>query len=123
MLPSWAMGLAGLAVAAGVSGYIGHGLGVDQVQGRWDAAELARRRAEAADQLRQAERAMQASATHEAERARLAASLRTARHDLQQALQQPIDCPPGGRVPLASVRVPGAVVDSLRRAGADHPAP
>lgn len=112
------LALAGVVVAA-LAGAGGYRLGADRVQGRWDAAELQRTRDEGLARARQVDRSIEASTAHEAERRRLALALRGARNDLNAAMQQPITCPKGEPIPLARVPVPAAVVDGLRRAGAD----
>lgn len=87
-----------------------------EVRAEWDRSRLEAERAAGMDALRRAERAMQASTEHEAERAALSRQLRSARHAVRTAAAAPIDCPQGPGATLGDLRVPGAVLDGLRRA-------
>lgn len=97
--------------------------GSKSVQGEWDAAELQRERA--VQVLGGQERRRQANEADkfEGERNRLRLQLQEARYGLQQDLATPVACSASGSVlTFGAVPVPGAVLDRLRRAGADQPA-
>ncbi|MCR5864639.1 hypothetical protein [Aquincola sp. J276] len=112
-----------LAIAAAAGGAWCHRQGAAGVQARWDAAELERERQSNADALRNANRALQASARHETERASLARNLSEARHANTVAIQVPVDCPASGLA--GDVLLPaGALVgvhDAAAGAGASRP--
>jgi len=108
---------------------LGWHLGAGRVQARWDAAQLAAARA--AERQAAEQRAAAARATVRAVEAGQQIQQRTpqARRDVASALRAPIACETNAsdrpRIddrPLGDIRVPAAVVDGLRRAGAD-PAP
>ncbi len=126
MLPRAALAAMGLAAALALGGWLGAG----RVQARWDAAELAH--AQAAAEAREEQRRLLATAAARAEDGRQQIQTRTpeVRRAVTQALRQPLQCPPpalggppGADLALGDVRVPAAVVDGLRRAGAAPAAP
>lgn len=107
--------------AIGGSAALGWWLGAGRVQGRWDAAELQRERAVATLGAQERRRQAGESERHEAERSQILARLPTITQELRHELHTPIICPPVDQpaLELGAVPVPGAVVDRLRRAGAD----
>lgn len=121
LVPPW--GWAGLlAVALAAGGVWCHRVGAAAVQARWDRAELDRERQANADRLRNANRALDASAKHETDRAALARNLREARNAISTTLRAPISCPASGQ--LADVVLPAAALAGVRdAAGADGRAP
>jgi hypothetical protein len=119
--------LGAAALAACVA--LGWHLGAGRVQARWDAADLAKARA--AERQAAEQRAAAARASLRAVEAAQQIQQRTpqARRDVASALRAPVVCktdPPDrpriDDLALGDIRVPPAVVDGLRRAGAD-PAP
>lgn len=105
----------GLATGAGWR------LGVKLTRADWLAADQAREHAAAEAANEDRRRAAAAGERYEAERARLARTLETARHAVRTALDTPIQCPPQGT--LADLVVPAAALAGLRAAasGGDPP--
>lgn len=94
-------------------------LGAGRVQGQWDAAELQRERAIATLGAQEARRQHQTAAEYAAQAQKIRAAAAQTSAEVRYELQRPISCPAGGTVPLADLPVPAAVLDQLRRAGAD----
>lgn len=103
-----ALVLAGLCAAAGWR------LGVKATRADWLAADQARQAAELEAANEDRRRAARAGERYEADRARLAAALETARHAVRSALDVPLACPPQGT--LADLVVPAAALAGLRSA-------
>ena len=118
----WAIKLAVvLALLAGAVGY-GHHSGADRVQRKWDARVQADK--EAADAAREVDRLRSSAAAtkYEAQRAAIASRAAQVSPEVRNALSAPICRPLGASAPgvrLGDLAVPAAVVDRLRRAGAD----
>lgn len=120
LVPPWGWAvLVTVALAAG--GAWCHRAGAAAVQARWDRAELDRERQANADRLRNANRALDASATHETERAALARNLREARNAISTTLRASVSCPSSGR--LADVVLPAAALAGVRDASGAERAP
>lgn len=124
LVPTWAWGLllgAGLT-AAGLwyLAQLEHARdeGRAEVQAQWDAVERRRGEQIAADRERRVWTAIEQAKAHRALQAALDQSLTEARHALRNALSAPISCPAGQVLPLGDVVLPGAVLDSVRRAAA-----
>lgn len=105
-----------VAVSAAAGGAWCYRQGSADVQARWDAAELERERQANTDALRNANRALQASARHETERAALARNLREARHANTISMQQQFSCPASGQV--GDVLLPADALAGVRSAAA-----
>lgn len=110
-----ALVLLGLASAAGWR------LGVKTTRADWLAADQAREHAAAEAANEDRRRAAAAGERYEAQRAQLAQALEGARHAIRTALDTPIQCPPQGT--LADLVVPAAALAGLRSAatGSDSP--
>jgi hypothetical protein len=120
--------LAAGGLAAAIA--LGWWLGAGRVQARWDAAELAHARAAADARAENELLRASAAAAHEAARQQIQSRTPEARRAVNTALRQPVPCPPpapgappAADLALGDVRVPAAVVDGLRRAGAPPAAP
>lgn len=103
--------LLGLAAAAGWR------LGVKATRADWLAAEQARQAAEIEAANEDRRRAARAGERYEADRARLAAALESARHAVRSALDAPLQCPP--HATLADLVVPASALAGLRAAAGD----
>lgn len=108
----WAMILSGLAAWGGIGLWRA---GADSVRTDWQAADLARDRAEA-DRRREDARITRAAGREfeawRADQVRRQAEVAAA---LSYALRTPASCPPSGE--LGDIKIPQSVVDLLRRAG------
>jgi len=99
--------------------FAGWRLGDHLVRGEWAAANLAAERAEAERRDKNRDRAVVNAAAFEAQRQKITANQAEVSNDLRKSLAA-ASCPVGAAsTPLADLPVPAAVVDSLRRAGAD----
>jgi len=111
--------IAGLAAAAVLAG-TWH-LSARLVHADWAAADLARERAATVLHAQHIRQAAMASDRSEAERSAIRARAAELLAEVSDDLQAPIQCVPGASAPLADLVLPAAVLDRLRRAGADIP--
>lgn len=112
--------IAGLAVAAVLAG-TWH-LSARLVRADWAAADLARERAATVLHAQHTRQAAMAADRSEAQRSAIRARAAKLLPEVRNELLAPIPCVAGAFAPLADLPIPAAVLDRLRRAGADFPA-
>ncbi len=115
-LPAKLLALVLLLIAAGGTGW--H-YGIKTESNRRDAADLVRERAAEAIRNESQRMANRAASGFEAQRRAIEVRHASVSTALRNALSAPISCPAAAAAALADLRIPAAVVDSLRRAGAD----
>lgn len=121
--PTWLIKAGAAALLLAGAWLHGHHQGAAGVQADWKAQQLAQRQAADAQAEQQRLRERAAAAAYETQRAAITRRAATPSPESAYALHATI-CPPAGALgrplELGDVPVPGAVLDRLRRAGADY---